>query len=66
MVCMNIALSTTGVAQFPTHEFTYILPGIIYHPDVENPVNRDRSGIARCHVPCTEPIMITAILGHIS
>ena len=30
---------------FPTHTFTYILPGILYHPDVEKPVDQERSGI---------------------
>ena len=30
---------------FPTHKFTYILPGILYHTDVENPVDHERSGI---------------------
>ena len=37
--------SCTMDTSFPTHKFTYILPGILYHPDVENPVDHERSGI---------------------
>ena len=35
----------TMATSFPTHKFTYILPGILYHPDVENPVDHEKGGI---------------------
>ena len=35
----------TMTTSFPTHQFIYILPEIICHPDVENPVNDERIGI---------------------
>ena len=50
---------------FTTHKFTYILPGIIYHPDVDNPVDHERSGIDTLACPCIEPRMITAILANL-
>ena len=57
--------SCTIATSFPTHTFTYILPGILYHPDVEIQSIMRVVALTRWHVPCTEPIMITAILANL-
>ena len=55
--------SCTMATSFPTHKFTYILPGIPYHQNIQS-IMRGMV-LTRWHVPCTEPRMITAILANL-
>ena len=65
LACMNIVLSTTGVAQWLRH-FQLTRSHISFLEFFTTPM-LIRRGVAltRWHVPCTEPIMITAILSNL-
>ena len=69
LACMNIALSTTGVAQWLRH-FQLTSSHIYFLEFFTTPMLKIQSimrGVAltRWHVPCSEPIMITAILANL-